>query len=45
MRNGNGIMFLAELGLQGAENEEKAYPVIRKWTEAVYSYASKLGVA
>jgi hypothetical protein len=43
-QKGNGILFLAELGLQGAENEEKAFPIMREWTDAVESYARELGV-
>jgi hypothetical protein len=37
-------MFVAELGLHGAENEEKAYQIIKYWTNTVDSYTRELGV-
>ncbi|GAB1318474.1 Nicotine oxidase [Madurella fahalii] len=44
MRSGNGILFLAELSVNGVENEKKAYPIMRDWTDAVDAYAKELGV-
>ncbi len=44
-RGGNGILFLAELSVQGYEDEEKAYPIMKEWTNLVEAYAKKLGVA
>jgi FAD/FMN-containing dehydrogenase len=40
----NGILLLLELGVQGAENEAKAYPIMKAWAEEVESYARELGV-
>ncbi|KAK4148251.1 FAD binding domain-containing protein [Dichotomopilus funicola] len=40
----HGVLFLAELGLHGAENEKKAYPIVRAWAAAVEAYARDLGV-
>ncbi|KAK3297150.1 FAD binding domain-containing protein [Chaetomium fimeti] len=46
MQNGDsGILLLLELGVRGAENEAKAYPVMREWAREVEAYARELGVA
>ena len=44
-RGGSGILFLAELSVQGSENEDKALPIMKEWTNLVEAYAKKLGVA
>jgi hypothetical protein len=41
---GNGILFLAELSLQGSTDEEKAFPIMKEWTDRVEAYAKRLGV-
>jgi FAD/FMN-containing dehydrogenase len=40
----NGILLLLELSVQGAENEAKAYPIMKMWAEEVESYARELEV-
>jgi len=42
---GNGILFLAELSIQGYENEGKAFSIMKEWTDRVESYAKNLGVS
>ncbi|KAK4152537.1 FAD binding domain-containing protein [Chaetomidium leptoderma] len=44
-QSGNGILFLAELRVNGANNEARAYPIIREWAAGVEGYAKKLGVS
>ena len=41
---GNGILFLAQLSVQGDEDEKKAFPIMENWTNLVEAYAKKLGV-
>lgn len=40
----NGILLLLELGVQGAENEAMAYPIMKAWADEVEAYARELGV-
>jgi hypothetical protein len=44
MKNGNGILFLAQVGVHSAEEETMAYPIMKEWTDAVDAYAKELGV-
>jgi hypothetical protein len=44
-RGGNGILFLAQLSVHGYENEKKALPIMKKWTDLVEAYAEDLGVS
>lgn len=45
MRDDNGILFLAEVGIRGAKEEELAYPIMKDWADAVDAYAKELGVS
>jgi hypothetical protein len=45
MRSGNGILFLAELRVNGAKNENTAYPIIKEWAAGVEAYAAELDVS
>lgn len=40
----DGIMFLTTLAVNGAENEARAAPIMRNWTDSVAAYADELGV-
>ncbi|KAK9799148.1 putative FAD-binding PCMH-type domain-containing protein [Seiridium cardinale] len=42
VKDGNGVMFLATLAVDGADNEAKALPHIREWFDAVDGYAASL---
>lgn len=44
MNGGDGIMFLATLAVNGAENEANAAPIMKNWTDSVAAYADELGV-
>ncbi|KAK7697635.1 hypothetical protein SLS64_013374 [Diaporthe eres] len=44
MDGGDGIMFLATLAVNGAENEANAAPIMKNWTDSVAAYADELGV-
>ncbi|GKT63043.1 FAD binding domain-containing protein [Colletotrichum tofieldiae] len=40
--NGNGIMFLITLAINGADNERIAFPYVQAYTEDVEAYAASL---
>ncbi|KAK9775651.1 putative FAD-binding PCMH-type domain-containing protein [Seiridium cardinale] len=42
VKDGNGVMFLATLAVDGADNEAKTLPHIREWFDAVDGYAASL---
>lgn len=44
MKGGDGIMFLATLAVNGVENEIKAAPIMKNWTDSVAAYANGLGL-
>lgn len=44
IKNGNGQMFLATLGVNGADKEALGYPKIKAYTEDVEAYAKSLGL-
>ncbi|KAK8085697.1 hypothetical protein PG997_006968 [Apiospora hydei] len=39
-----GVMFLATFAVNGAENEEKARPLVQDWQDSVDAYADSIGV-
>ncbi|KAJ0158875.1 Bifunctional solanapyrone synthase [Colletotrichum tanaceti] len=43
--NGNGIMFLITLAINGADNETVAFPYVQAYTEDVEAYAASLDLA
>ncbi|KAK8075887.1 bifunctional solanapyrone synthase [Apiospora hydei] len=40
----NGVLFLASLAVDGAENEAVALPIMQQWQDEVDAYATSLGV-
>lgn len=40
----NGALFLASLAINGAENEALAFPLVKKWVDAVDDYATSLDI-
>ena len=43
-RGGNGMLFLAQLSLPGSAEEDKAFRIVKEWTDRVEAYAETLGV-
>ena len=41
---GKGMLFLAQLSVQGDANEKKAFLIMENWTNLVEAYAKKLSV-
>ncbi|KAK7932015.1 nicotine oxidase [Apiospora marii] len=39
-----GVMFLATFAVKGAENEQKAAPLVKDWQDSIDAYADSLGV-
>ncbi|KAK8044186.1 hypothetical protein PG993_004210 [Apiospora rasikravindrae] len=39
-----GVMFLATFAVNGAENEEKARPLVQDWQDSIDAYADSLGL-
>lgn len=40
----NGVLFLASLAIDGADNAAVALPIMRRWVDEVDAYATSLGV-
>lgn len=40
----NGVLFLASLAIDGAENEAIALPIMKQWQDEIDAYATSLGV-
>ncbi|TEA19689.1 Bifunctional solanapyrone synthase [Colletotrichum sidae] len=45
IKNGNGILFLITLAVNGAENETISVPYVRAFTDDIESHAASLGLA